>query len=120
MTLLRDLLRCTFALPSVEAGRLREGIGPLVLRIRVRGRDALCRDEKRRDGLRRAIRLVDRVMPGGPNCYRRVLLEVALDAGAAREPINLGLMTSGKPKSGHAWLGDRRDSAVRYDAELAL
>ena len=41
--------------------------------------------------LRRAISWVDAMLPGGASCYRRVLLELALDAGAARETVVFGL-----------------------------
>jgi len=33
----------------------------------------------------------DALLPGSPSCYRRVLLEVALDGGAARETVVFGL-----------------------------
>jgi hypothetical protein len=68
--------------------------------------------------LRRLIRGVDACLPGGGNCYRRALLEVALDPAAAAEPLHLGLREHGGPRSGHAWLGDRRDSGEAYDAEF--
>lgn len=59
-------------------------------------------------------------MPGGPNCYRRVLLETALDAGAAKEKIVFGLRAGGTLRSGHAWFSSRRDGDERYDVEIAL
>lgn len=49
------------------------------------------------------IRWVDARMPTGPNCYRRVLLETALDAGAARETVIFGLRKGGSKGSGHAF-----------------
>jgi hypothetical protein len=59
-------------------------------------------------------------MPGGPECYRRVLLEVAVDPAAAAEPVHIGLKKSGALKSGHAWLGDRRGTDERFDVELVV
>ena len=44
---------------------------------------------------------------------------MALDAGAAAEPLRFGLREHGGPGSGHAWLGDRPDESARYDAEFA-
>jgi hypothetical protein len=66
--------------------------------------------------LRRLIRAVDARMPGGPNCYRRALLEIGLDAGAAREPLKMGLHPHGGPKSGHAWLGEPEPGTESYEA----
>jgi hypothetical protein len=117
---LSALARVAAALPAIERGRLGEGPEPLVARLRERGRAARRRDEAERAGLRRAIALVDRFMPGGGNCYRRVLLEIALDAGAAAEPLHLGLQKGGGPNTGHAWLGDHKGNDVRYDVELTV
>jgi hypothetical protein len=68
------------------------------------------------------IALVDRVLPGEPNCLRRALLEIALDAGAAEEPLHLGLKVPGGPRSGHAWLASWPDAAnaSAYDAVLEV
>jgi hypothetical protein len=68
------------------------------------------------------IRLVDRLFPGGANCYRRTLLEIALDAGAAEERLFLGLKEQGGPASGHAWLESWPDAAEasRYDAIVEI
>ena len=47
---------------------------------------------------------MDALGPGGPQCLRRVLLELALDAGAAEETVRLGL----DPRAtGHAWIVGR-------------
>jgi hypothetical protein len=74
------------------------------------------RSPSERAVLRRAIAVVDRLMPGGANCYRRVLLEIALDAGAAKQPVMLGLRNGGGPRTGHAWLDGVEPSASSYDA----
>jgi hypothetical protein len=65
---------------------------------------------------------MDRVLPAGPNCYRRALLEMYLDSGASREPLYLGLRAHGGPRSGHAWLASWPDNAgaSAYDAILEM
>lgn len=102
LRLLPELCRVLCVLLDVELGRMREGPEPLVQRLRRRARRA--RGTKEREELQRVIRWVDAKMPGGPNCYRRVLLETRLDAGAARERIVFGLRKGGGRGSGHAWL----------------
>jgi hypothetical protein len=62
------------------------------------------------------IRLVDRGFPGGGNCYRRALLEVALDPASALEPLHMAVREHGGPGSGHAWLGEVPDTNETYDA----
>jgi hypothetical protein len=64
--------------------------------------------------------MVDACMPGGGNCFRRALMQVALDPEAAAAPINLGLRNGGGPRSGHAWLGPRTEPAGTYDAEFSV
>jgi hypothetical protein len=73
--------------------------------------------ERRR--LQRAIRVVDALFPWGGNCYRRALIETAMDAGAASEPLHMGLQETGGAKSGHAWLGTPT-SSDRYDADFVM
>jgi hypothetical protein len=73
-----------------------------------------------RCGLRAAIGSVDALLPGGPNCYRRALLEMALDAAAALEPLHMGLDASGAPMSGHAWLRAEDRGNRSYDAVISL
>jgi hypothetical protein len=112
-----ELARVIAALPAVEAGRRRLGPRPLVERLRRRGATSPKRDPRDRALLRAAIARVDALLPGG-GCYRRVLLEVALDGGAARETLSIGLDVAGGRGSGHVWLGDQREGD--YDAELVL
>jgi hypothetical protein len=50
-------------------------------------------------------------MPGGGNCYRRALLEIALDRGAACEPLLLGFTMREQRLAGHAWLAGSEDEA---------
>jgi hypothetical protein len=115
-----DLVRLTLVLPGVEMGRLSRGPLPLITELRARAQTAPRRPERRRARLRRLIAAVDRRMPGGANCYRRVLLETSLDRGAAEESVHIGLRAHGGLRSGHAWLGDNRDTPDRYDAEIAV
>jgi hypothetical protein len=68
--------------------------------------------------LARAVRLVDRLFPSGPNCYRRALLEAALDAGAAHEPLMMGFRTVGGTCEGHAWLGSAEPQTA-YDVVVS-
>jgi hypothetical protein len=112
-----DLARVLGLLPAVELGRRSRGYAALVEQLRARGRGAAPRSAEDRERLRRVIRLVDRLMPDRGNCYRRVLLEIALDKDAAEEPIRIGLREHGGPRSGHVWLADR-DAAGAYDAEF--
>jgi hypothetical protein len=67
------------------------------------------------------IAVVDRWLPGEPSCYRRVLLEMTLDAGAAEETLHMGLRVPGGPRSGHAWLGGSGEAAgVSYDVQFDM
>lgn len=116
-----DLLAIMCALPAVELGRRRMGLGPLILKVRERGRNAHRRCQAGRARLRRIVRWVDQVIPGSPNCYRRVLLQIGSDAGFAEQPVHLGLMAHGAPRSGHIWLADEpQNPSVRYDAQIVL
>jgi hypothetical protein len=89
----------------IDRARKREGPKHLIARLRRRGLASRRRDARGRRLLGRIVSGVDRFFPGGPNCYRRVLLEVALDAGAAEEPVSFALRVGGGPGTGHAWLG---------------
>jgi len=124
VTLAADLVRVLGVLPAVEWGRRREGPGPLVERLRSRGRRARRRAPDAHEDLRRIIRVVDRCLPGEPSCYRRALLEMSLDAGAAEAPLRLGLRVPGGPRSGHAWLGDAghpvEEPGGPYDVQLDM
>jgi hypothetical protein len=117
-----DLWAVLQALPGIEIGRRREGPLALLNEARKRGLQAVHRDPRARLRLQRTIRWVERlVLPGRGNCYRRALLEMALDSGAAREPLMLGLMSTGTPGSGHAWLASERvDADATYDCVLSV
>lgn len=113
-----DVLAVALALPGVEMDR-RRGPGAWLPRVRSRAHYARRREPEELAHLRRVISWADRAMPGGPNCYRRVLLQMRIDAGAAEQRIHLGLMEGGGRASGHAWL-EGEDPGRRYDAEIVL
>lgn len=83
--------------------------------MRERGRREKTRGPIGRARLRRAIGWVDALVPGGENCYRRVLLELALDAGAAEEAVVLGLDIG---RTGHIAFEDRED--MPFDVAFRL
>lgn len=119
---LRDLAAVLAIAPAVEWGRRFHGPRPLIEKLRSKGLRAPCRDRAGRQRLRRMIVLVDRfIVPWERrgNCYRRALLELALDSGAAYEPLRIGLMASPSPRSGHAWLGSEEGTDT-YDATWSL
>jgi hypothetical protein len=118
--LVRDLLSVLRALPVVELGRLRKGPSPLVKALRLRGSRGARRSQDERVRLRRVIAAVDARLPGGGNCYRRALLEIAIDPTSAGEPLRMGLRFEGGPRSGHAWLPSSGDPADRYEAEFSV
>ncbi len=78
-----------------------------------------ARSPAARRRLKRLIGAVDRRLPGGQNCVRRALIEIALDGGAARERFFAGLQLGGRPGSGHAWL-ESDPATERYDAVIAI
>jgi hypothetical protein len=91
----------------------------LLAELRACGRRAVFRSPEQRRTLKTVIRLVDGAFPGGANCYRRALIEVALDPTAAGEPLHMALREHGGPQSGHAWLGATPDTNETYDAVFA-
>jgi len=122
--MIRDWLieagRVLSVVPGVEFGRITEGPAPLVRRLRSEGRGRRQRTPVERSRLQRVIRCIDACLPDRGNCYRRSLLEVALDRGAAEEPFFMGLSAGGGAKSGHAWLGSSANLDRRYDAIIAI
>jgi hypothetical protein len=79
---------------------------------RAMGRTKERRSVAGRVPLRRAISWIDFIRRDGqPGCYRRVLMELALDAGLAELDACLGLDVG---KTGHAWLADDARAAA-YD-----
>jgi hypothetical protein len=115
LLLLADVVRVLSLGARVEQARTTQGPAPLLARLRQEGGTHPRRSAVERQRLQRAVRLVDHFFPGGGNCYRRVLLEVALDAGAAEEVVLFGQRADGGPGSGHAYF--KSDQAV--SSELA-
>jgi hypothetical protein len=114
---LAELLGVLRVLRLVESARRKQGPRPLLEELRQRGARAPERDAVRRRCLRRAIAWVDRCL--GANCFRRALLETALDRGAAREPVSLGFHAGPARLSGHAWL-DADEQTAAYHFALKL
>src|SRR5690242_16482545 len=96
---LGEVIRVLAVAARIEEARLREGPEPLLRRLRAEGARIPPRDQAGRARLARAITSVDARFAGGSNCYRRVLLEVALDADAAARPVMFGLKAGGGPGS---------------------
>jgi hypothetical protein len=105
---------------AVDRDRATRGPVELTRSLRARGAKHVARSTRRRASLQRTIRVVDRLFPSGPNCYRRSLVEIGMDAGAAAEPLYMGLTAAGGSKSGHAWLASSPDPSGRYDAEFVV
>jgi hypothetical protein len=116
---MRDLFRVLGMLPLVEWKRRRASLHSAVAYARARSGANGARSGAGRARLQRLIRAVDARMPDGGNCVRRALLEMSLDAGAARERLYAGLRTGGGPKSGHAWL-ESHGATEAYDAVIAV
>ena len=115
----RELLRVLRAIPGIEVRRMTEGPAPLLRDLRQHARYLPRRTSEERSDLRRVIRWADAHFPGGGNCYRRSLLEIALDAESASEHLVMALRSAGGEGSGHAWVGSDGDDGV-YDAIIAL
>jgi hypothetical protein len=109
----RDTLFAAFALvPRVQ--RWMRDFGPerAIEAARARGRHAKRHAAGERRALRWAVAWVDAFSPGRGGCYRRTLLEIALDSGAAEETVFLGLDVG---KTGHAWLASAADEQRPFD-----
>jgi hypothetical protein len=124
---LREIVHSLTDLPEVigvsrrvESARRMGEPARIIDSLRTLGASKRARSEPARRNLRRLVGLVDRCYLSGPNCFRRVLTEVAMDANAAREPVHLGLRAHGGRDSGHAWLGHQSNQSVRYDAEFVI
>lgn len=107
----------------VDRTRLTMGPRNAILLARSLGRQVGPRSPRERAALGRLIRLADRFWWGGPNCYRRVLMELATDPKAANEVVTLGFTKDGAPRSGHAWMGAGApvdQPGRRYDAIISI
>jgi hypothetical protein len=104
----------------VEAYLRTKGFADVLAYFRWRARLAPQRKPIQRKRLRRAIGWIDARMPGGGNCYRRVLLEIALDGGAARESVLVGFHIQTNQVTGHVWLLSEQAESGSYDALFQL
>ncbi len=110
-----EMARVVALVREVDERRASETPARVLERMRARGVGAACRGPIGRARLRRAIGWVDAFVPGAANCYRRVLLEIALDAGAARETIVFGLDVG---STGHVAFEGREERA--FDVAFAI
>ena len=118
--LLIELVRVVWLAPRVELQRQRLSLHAAVAAARRRA-NGQPRAAAARDQLRQAIAAVDRRMAGGPNCVRRVLLEMSLDRAAAADTLMAGFKTGGGEGSGHAWLASRPDpERPSFDAIISI
>jgi hypothetical protein len=99
-----EIVRALRLLPLADRVRATETPERAVDAMRQRGNRTRTRGPIGRARLRRAIGWVDATAPGGASCYRRILLELALDAGAAGESIVFGLDVG---RTGHVAFKDR-------------
>src|SRR5882724_9887988 len=115
-----DAARVLAALPRIELARQIEGPAPLLWRLRREGMRRSPRSNSGRGRLQETILAIDRRFPGGANCYRRALLEIALDPDAAKQPFFMGINSSCEPNSGHAWIGSVNGSTDRYHVVISM
>lgn len=99
-----ELTAAALLLPLVAVSTRFLGPRPLVSAARALGARSPARGPKGRGRLRRAIAVVDARISPRSRCYRRALVEMALDRGASSEPLHLGIDLAGGEGSGHAWL----------------
>lgn len=117
---LAELVRIACVLPFVEAGTRLTGPRRLVPLARRVGAGRRTRDLRARAELRRLIGGLDARLSGSSRCYRRVLIEIALDRGAASEKVHLGLHATGGERSGHAWLASEGPAREAFDLVIEL
>ncbi len=111
-----EVVRTTRLVPAVDRGRKHDPPEVVVAAMRARGtKTGVARGPIGRARLRRAISWVDALGPGGASCYRRILLELALDAGAARETVVFGLDVG---RTGHVAFADREERT--FDVSFAI
>jgi hypothetical protein len=110
-----EVTRVVLLVRDIDAARARKTPEGALRVMRDRGRSAAARGPIGRARLRRAIGWVDALSPGGASCYRRILLEVALDAGAAKETVVFGLDVG---STGHVAFEDREEKS--FDVSFAI
>jgi hypothetical protein len=111
----KELARVVRLVRRVDERRRGEPPERVVAAMRARGREARTRGPVGRARLRRAVGWVDALSPGGASCYRRILLEIALDAGAACETIVFGLDVG---STGHVAFEGREERV--FDVSFAI
>jgi hypothetical protein len=89
---------------SRAVDRLRSEVGPadLLTQLRQQGGTRTRRDQSARRRLHRLISVIDRLLPRPANCYRRALVEIAMDAGASHSislSVRVGARTQATPGS---------------------
>jgi hypothetical protein len=117
---LLEVWRVLQVLPRVESVRRAFGPRQALAFARQLAEHAPARDDRARRCVRRAIHWVDRSLADGGNCYRRALLEAALDRSAAEQPFIMGFSASSQHVAGHAWLHSQDSGAPRYDFVIQL
>lgn len=110
-----ELARVVPLVLTVDHARRNETPQRALAAIRAMGEAQISRGPIGRARLRRAVGWVDAMMPGGASCYRRILLEVALDGGAARETVVFGLDVGA---TGHVAFEGREER--RFDVSFAI
>src|SRR5579863_8668813 len=115
-----DVLQVLALLGPAELCRRYAGPKRCAVLARALGRRRASRIPEDRLRLRRFIRAIDVRLPDGGDCYRRALVEMALDPQSATEPLHFGLVRRGGPKSGHAWLDSDPTDSKSYYAEFTI
>jgi hypothetical protein len=115
-----DLVEVAVVSRRIDSDRRRLGPLQLVERLRRRGACHPQRGARDRARLKQVIRFVDRAFFARPNCYRRALIEMAMDAGAATELLHMGLNSDRALGMGHAWLDSSPDQGEGYQAEFSI
>jgi Transglutaminase-like superfamily len=119
VTIMGEFLRVLIRMPLIEWRRRTLSLHHAVALARASHRGRRLRTRVGRVRLQQAIAFVDARMPGGPNCVRRSLMEITLDADAAGEPLYAGIKRGGGPRSGHAWL-ESHSVHESYDAIVSV
>jgi hypothetical protein len=110
-----ELTRVLRLVREVDARRATETPHDILAAMRDRGSRTRARGPVGRARLQRAIGWVDAFVPGGASCYRRILLESALDGGAARETVVFGLDVG---STGHVAFEGREERT--FDVAFAI
>jgi hypothetical protein len=109
-----ELARAARIVGVVERARRRPP-ADAVATMRALGVNTKRRGVVGRARLRRAIGWLDAALPGGPSCLRRILAELALDAGAATETLVFGLDVG---RTGHVAFKDSEDRSFDVAFEI--